>query len=251
MNKQEVEANAARLGIDITGMTWNEQVSTVAKAMASEPRKKISEDEVTKLKRELAEAKARNKEYQIKYENFDSGSAPTGDELRNIPIEIAPLIGAEGDKKPKYLFEEEVGNDVSYHEENYLRDGIPQDMTKGENRSGTFKHLGYKNNKVIATTGGPLRNAGIQWDPEALFPIVYSQTQKGYLWTAVRATLLTINGGYYLTEFDKDIHGDQHQRGKLFSIMNRLALPIEFGNWMFKEIEKREARRMKEEQGGY
>lgn len=256
MNDEQVHSEAKRLGIDISNMEWNERHSVVSKALAAETKDRDLLAELEKAKRELAVEKARNKEMRVRHENYDDGRDPTRDEMLNIPIEVAPYIPDKGRPgHPKGIVEEELNYDVTYNNNDFVRDGMPQNLREGESQFGTFQHRGYMQQKVIGTRGDPCYNAGIKWNPNEMFMTVYTgdvnkPEKEGYLWAQIKALLKTINGGAYLNKYRTELYGQPNAgiEGMISHIKGRYILPKEYANDLIQRIQKEERKRIMEEQ---
>lgn len=254
MKDEEVKAEAERLGIDISDMTWNERHSVISKALAEEEADGPSKKEYEELKRQLIAEKAKNKEYRVKYEDADPGVRPTTKDYLNLPIEIAPYIDDKGTPGiPKGLTLEELNHDVIYDDNDYVRDGIPEGLQKGQDISGTFSHKGYRSEKVIGTRGDPCFNAGLCIYPKENFITVYTgdinkPEQEGYLWRHVKSLLKQVNGGTYLAKYRGEIYGHGDVPGQIFQIKGRYALPKEYVHNLMQRITREERARKMEEQ---
>lgn len=250
MKKDEAINILHEAGINTEGLSWNELHSLAVKTLKEKPVSATQSNEYLKLKRELEIEKAKNKELQIKYENRDSGRAPTAEELLNNPILVAPHIPHMGrPKNPKYLFEEELGQDVVYEDIDYVKNGIPQNMKQGEQRMSGFQHCSYKKNKVTATTGGPLQNPGLELRSDEKFLTVFDGNREGYLWSQAKKELMKINHGYYYQKYMGDIYGGNGKKGKLTSIMGRYAIEKTWFDAVLQDITKAEKKRKVEERG--
>ncbi|CAJ0596482.1 unnamed protein product [Cylicocyclus nassatus] len=118
-------------------------------------------EEYQRLKKELEVERAKNKAYGVRYENKDEGEEPTAKVLKEQDIIIAPEIKPDNRPKyPKYMFNEELNNDVAYSDDDYVKNGRPENLKRGDYAVGHYGHQTYLDKKVVATTGGPLQNVG-------------------------------------------------------------------------------------------
>lgn len=162
MTREELQTNAKELGIDISNMTWNDAVSAVCTAMRAQ-KKLTDQDEVIRLRAQLAELQRKNDEYEIKYKKKAPGRPPTREELLTKTVLIAPFIPDGGQHLGNYEYEEELGNDIDYEEDHLSLDRFAR--MKSDEVGVNYKIKGKKENKVIAQSRGPVENCMISFNP--------------------------------------------------------------------------------------
>lgn len=233
---EELIELAKQYKIDYEGLEYNDLSSKVAQA---EKEAMTTNAEIVKLRKQLEAEKAKNKQMKVQYENLDDGREPTHEELMNLPIEVAPYIPSMGKlNSPKYVFEEDLGQDVNYVEHDYTKTGVPEGMQPGDERIPLqFEHKGYKQNKVKSTTAGPTANAGICLYPGDTFMTIYDDKQTGYLWADVMPFLKNLRNGYYYDKYKDRIRKSQTM------IFRRYAIPKEVMDSIWIDIKKEEMKK--------
>lgn len=258
MNREEVEAQAKRLGLDISGMEWPQALSLVSQKLREEDEQSSTDHElkVKELEARLAEANQKILGFQQKYEGRAKGRPPTKKELLNKEILIAPFIPRVHGNYPTFSFHEELGQDVECDEIHLslkdMRPGAQFDEDSGVNEVGrSTKIRGKKANKVIAQTAGPRKNVQIYMSlKEGGVPIAYDREtgEKGYMWGnpvyfTIRDLVEIVDMGTYAEKYKKEIIKNQRMVGP------HVCIPIQYGNALIKKIEDEE--KVKAQNGGF
>lgn len=228
MNKEDLYANAKRLGINVDGLSWPQKQKAVLEALDLEAAgKKISEQSME----EILEVIPGN-EVVVHVETEDPDLM---DLMRGKKIIICPEMAQT--TKQYFGYDEVLEDDLEVEEINYnLLDGSIPDA----GASSTFKVIGKTGKKVIAKSALPKEGCEISFRPDVdWFPVCTFQHRSGYLWTHQRLPNVKnalIQSGYY-QEFRNRFEDEPyiwHSGGKL------LACDINLVHSIMKEIERRE-----------
>ena len=173
MKKEELLAEAERLGIDISTMKYQDQVAAVAKAQREETMgspanagsfdtyvKEQAEKTVVNKKPSADEKRQRDIEYGRKVWN----------DVKGKRIIMAPMIRPE-EANVLFKYDEELGDDVEV-EEVYYDLGTLGNPSGNVNQDGTFRIKNKTGKKVIAQSTIPKENAGIDYYVGDWFPTV-------------------------------------------------------------------------------
>lgn len=165
-SKEDTIAEAKRLGIDVSGMTWPEMQKVVGQALKREelemPAKKVKEEPI-----------------RPEIENMKPYLDKT--------IMISPELSPDANRIIRY--EEEIGDDIEIEEKSFLGmegKGI-QFSADRDYVTGTFRVKGKTGRRVKAESSLPKENAQIIFRPGIdMFPVVTFRGRSGYLYTHQR-----------------------------------------------------------------
>ena len=248
MNKEEALIKAEELGIkDAHKLSWNELKHQIKIAQDSmqEPGK---DEEIRKLRQQLAEERASNRDLRIKYAGEDPGRAPTAEELKNMDVEIAPEIHSRNASEPSYILNEKLGKKAVY-KKNDSKNGIGVFLKNpGDYEYKGDEVIGYEDEQVEATVMGPRNNAklSLRKGSNEFFEFVEMNGKSGYRWQDVRQHLKKIRNGYYLQHFHERIYGNR-SKGlpcQIVSVNFKSVIPVEFVHAMLKEIKEMEVQEL-------
>ena len=250
MDKETVAAEAERLGVDLTGLTWPQKQGAVMAAQREEKLKMNEEDDV--FSPVVMNVLGEDMVSQIMgFKDIDGDPAegiPTNSEPVHIHVPYDPmddmrgksvLIAPEMAQTTSQLFayEEDLGEEVSVEEVKYEVDSA---YRAGKDEvNGTYNIIGSTGRRVKAMSALPKQGAEIAFKPdEDRVPTVTFQGRKGYLWTHHRLPnikQLLIESGYYENYRDrfKDEPFVWHAAGKL------LCCDIQLAEAVLREIEEK------------
>lgn len=205
MKKDELEKWAVDLGMDLTGMSWQEKNKAVQAALrdmgysigktgnvvepeapsqeAAELMEKVAnlEELVSNLTKVISNMPARD---GVK-EAPEMALNPGLDEQPELPagrIILSPCIAPTKIQLVKY--DEVLGNDLEVEEAYYDLDKLRMELD-GVSGSKTYKVKGRKKNKVVAQSTIPKENAGVTFTARTdWFPVIEDPMshRKGYPW---------------------------------------------------------------------
>ena len=222
-DKETTEAEAKRLGIDISGMTWPEMQKAVKQGLIREQ----METEAPKPKKRKIESRP------TKLSNGQVLAACKGQVL-----EIAPEL--RPDKNRAIMYYETLGDDLDIEEKKFYAGRTPDSAFPAtrDYTTGTYRIKGKTGRKVVAESMIPKANArisyrvGVDW-----FPVVEFQGKRGYLFHHVRFPNFKqalIDSGYY---------GDYKQyiedKKMTFYLCNIKCIDINAAHTIMREIEQR------------
>lgn len=254
MDKETVEAEANRLGVNLEGLTWPQKQGAV---MAAQREEREAENLVTKKKtkeskeevRDLTESEIRtiifnkdvddpfvpiidpSKEIYVHIENPEDPM----EEMRGKTVMIAPEMAQT--TRQLFGYDEVLDDDVQVEE---VIQGLDiNNNARGEQTDGTLRIIGKTGKKVIARTALPKEGAGITFRPDKdRVPVVTFQGRSGYLWTHHRLPnikQLLLESGYY--EDYRNRFQDEpfvwHAAGKL------LVCDIQLAESVLRDIERK------------
>lgn len=236
LTKEQLESEAERLGVDLTGATWAQKQHLIAeakkKAGESIQYGATAEKPKAKKQEEQTARKVRTIRKQVQEESQLSGFLR---DLRNKTLFLAPEIAPTAVQLYKY--DEEVGEELEVEEVHY--NGTTLDSRRENLATGTYEITGRTGRKVIAQSTFPKENAQITWDVyKELVPVVEFGGRKGYLYTHhslpnIRALL--DQSGYFEEYKDRFTDG----RGGVFYLTGLLCCDIAMTNQTFSEIERK------------
>lgn len=260
MTKDEILAEAERLGINIEGLSWQQQQKVVAEARKADghtksPREEKQEAdkeaEIAELKRQLAAAKEQAKHIPIPqtpvvFELGKNQVEPTIEDYDRAILIASPEQRPTSFQRNKWY--ESVGTE-KITEDIYF--GVGK-QTPFENDEGGTKNATYKitetGRPVTAESTMPKYSCLLTYRPtKDLCAIAKYGGRRGYLWTHQRLPnvrgLLRMMGVY---EEYKQLWL-QHGTGRIFYLGGLLCVDIQFTNEAFERI-KRELRERDEKQ---
>lgn len=252
MNKQQIREEAERLGIDLTGMTWQQQQQAVSKALRGEDptvtptRKQAEQAELERLRRELAEAKAQASAVPQVPVVFDLGPnhpEPTIEDYENAVLMAAPMQQPTQYQKQKYyeqLGEEKLTEEIHLDVGKFSPFGPDEDGL----RTKTYRVVDT-GRPVVATSTMPKYGCMLTWRPtKDLCAVATYGNHRGYLWTHQRLPnvkgLLQQMGVY---EEYKDLWAQGN--GRIFYLGGLLCVDVPFTDETFRRIQAELKRRAK------
>lgn len=257
MNKETLEAEALRLGVNLEGLTWPQKQGAVMAAK----RREAAEDEkgITEITEESSdpielsdmmktllandtdgdcEAESLRLKKNQQWVTVKGRPDPMAD-MRGKRVLIAPEMAMTTNQL--FGYEEELDDEVMVEE---VVHDIDAAFKAGKDEvNGTYKVVGHTGKKVIAHSALPKQGAGIYFRPDKdLVPVVSFQGRSGYLWTHHRLPNiknLLMQSGYYHEYKDrfKDEPFIWHAAGKLLVCDRALAEAV------IREIEEKERNR--------
>ena len=246
MKKEELLAEAERLGIDISTMKYQDQVAAVAKAQRMEQQEKFS-DEVDSLQtKKIPEKPKRNmtretNEDEVRVQQL----IKEYEKLKDKRIIIAPAIRPET-ANVLFKYEEELGDDMEV-EEVYLgleTLGSPQGDV---NRDATYRTR-KTGKKTYAMSSFPKENAGIDYKPSDWLPTITDPVsgKTGYQWKKYVKPLLQKSGFYqdYADYFDY-----RKNPNNIYYISGWCCVRKDLIDWIFNDINRKMAERNKNQNG--
>jgi hypothetical protein len=222
MNKETVLAEAERLGIDLTDLTWPQMQKAVIDAKKAEGGDLI---EIIEVEQEGSRVK----------KETDSLSR-----YRGKTVLISPEIKPTTVQLIKY--DEELGNDIeiddSYKVTSEQLNAVSQDLV-----TGTYRIKGTKDRKVIAQSTIPKQNSQITFRPDIdLVPVSTFNGRSGYLFTHQRLPnikALLLESGYY-NEYKNQF---VEEPNVWYSAGKILCCDINLTHHIFREIERKAVER--------
>lgn len=235
MKKEVLQAEAERLGVDLSGLTWPQQQAAVTEAQKSEKQGIEVSRETMKELVEVLKDEPQVKEVTV---HVPIDEPDFMQQMRGKKIIICPEMAAT----PNQLFgyEEELGEDLLVEEVVFDINNTGLKASQ-EMANGTFNVTGKTGKKVIAQSGLPKEGCEISFRPDKdWFPICRFQGREGYLWTHHRlpnVKHVLISSGYYEDYRDrfKDEPWIWHSGGKL------LACDINLVHSVMRDIERKVA----------
>lgn len=256
MDKETLEAEAARLSVDLEGLTWPQKQSAVMEAQR---------EEVDHVASQLGLQASKVHEDVASFEITAFASTPSGadrdgddlgmpvaqepvvihvprdpmEDMRGKTLMICPEMAATANQLFGY---DEVLDDELLVEE-VVHDVDAAYKAGRDELNGTYNIVGRTGKKVIAKTALPKEGAGIYFTPDRDWvPRVRWRGREGYLWThqsLPNIKALLIQSGYY-EDYRSRFTGEPtiwHAAGKI------LACDINLVESIFREIERRERER--------
>lgn len=247
MNKETVASEAERLGVDLTGLTWQHQLKAILEAQTAEKeaenlaiKKQIDlHNMVQKAGKELSEDEIKTilfnedvddpfvpvievgKEVYIHVDNPEDPMEQMRGKILMIAPEMAPTTNQ------LFGYEEELGDEIVVEE--VVHDVDAAYKASKDLVTGTYHVTGKTGKKVIAHSALPKQGAGITFRPDVdRVPVVTFHGRSGYLWTHHRLPnikQLLIESGYYEDYRNrfKDEPFIWHAAGKLLVCDRNLA----------------------------
>ena len=252
MKKEELLAEAERLGIDISSMKYQEQVAAVAKAQRAEAGLNPGITGAFSSADTDGDRYVQDKRIPEKPKR-DKAPRNTGQEallkeyekVKNKRIIIAPAIRPES-ANVLFKYEEDLGDDMDV-EEVYLgleTLGSPQGDV---NRDATYKTR-KNGRRALAMSSFPKENAGIDYRPADWFPTITDPVsgKTGYQWKKYVKPLLLKSGFYqeYADYFDY-----RKNPNNIYYISGWCCVRKELIDWIFEDINKKIAERNKRNNG--
>lgn len=244
MNKQQIREEAERLGIDLTGLTWQQQQQVVSKALRGEEpvatptRKQEEQAEIERLRAELEDAKARAAAVPQVPVVFDLGPnhpEPTIEDYENAVLMASPMQQPTQYQKQKWF--ETIGEE-KLTEDIYL--GVGNQSPFGPDDEG-LKTKTYKvidtGRPVVATSTMPKYSCLLTWRPtKDLCAVATYGNHRGYLWTHQR--LPNVKGLLQqMGVYEEYKHLWQKGTGRIFYLGGLLCVDVAFTDETFRRIQ--------------
>ena len=249
MDKETLEAEAARLNVDLAGLTWPQKQGAVLAALKVEELENLDNGDIFSP----VEINLRDEGSDDDFLEVTPGEPVHVHVNSNDPMEpmrgknvmICPEMALTANQL--FGYEEELDEDIMVEEVHHDVDAAYRaglDLV-----TGTYTVTGQTGKKVVAHTALPKQGCGITFTPDRdLVPVVTSRGRKGYLWTHHRlpnVKQLLLESGYYETYRHRfqDEPFIWHASSKL------LACDINLVHSIIREIEtKEQERRIRDEQ---
>lgn len=238
MKKEDLHAEAERLGVNLEGLQWMQQQAAVREALAEEAlgkeRSKRSFDEIVEA---INESPAPSKEVTV---HVGMNEVDFMDQMRGKKIIICPEMAPTSIQL--FGYEEELGDDLTVEEAVFELGNTGLSGSK-DLATSTFRVTGKTGKKVIAQSALPKEGCEISFRPDVdWFPICKFQGREGYLWTHHRlpnVKHVLIDSGFYedYRERFKDEPMIWHSGGKL------LACDINLVHSVMRDIERKVSER--------
>lgn len=223
LSKEELEKESKRLGIDLTGLTYQQQQGVMIAALKADG---TSKPPVNKGVRGKAKIIRKDE--------------PNIDMYKGKTIIVSPELAMT--RIQPFGFEEELGEEVAIDE--YVYDKMLQRLSSGGFNTTDDKpqithgvvSLGGIGKKTVATTGLPKWNAELTFDIDHdwVFKAKF-QHSEGYLWT--HSNLPNVKG---LLEQCGELYNwiEEFDRRKFYVGTSLLCVPIDYTNFVFSKIMK-------------
>lgn len=240
MDKETIESEAKRLGVDLTGLKWPEKQQAIMNAQSKEKEGNVlTEEDVPEISRRILGDEIVSKiveesageEVLVHVEDDDPMSDLRGKKVLICP-EMAPT------SRQLFGYEEELDEEITVEE--VVHDVDAAYKASKDMVTGTYKVTGKTGKKVVAQTALPKEGCGITFRPDKdIVPVATFKGRSGYLWTHHRLPNikgLLIESGYYEEYKDrfKDEPAIWHSGGKI------LACDISLVHSIFQQIEDKE-----------
>lgn len=239
-NKEECLKQAERLGLDITGMSWQELQQAVKLALLKEALgvdvAEISKDvDAGEEDEELQEPENGKPDFEKRLKLVANEMVQ---ELKGQKITLAPELYPDYTRAIHY--DEEIGDDIQVEEKYYDIRNLEQALGGGNMASGTYILKGRTGRKVVAESALPKENPGLDFTfGKDYVNRVSFNGKTGYRWTYVKKLLL--DSGYY-HQFK-----DRFRQPYIWYAAGVLVVDIGLTHAVFREIEDIE--RTKKERG--
>lgn len=249
MNKEQLESEAARLGVDLEGLTWPQKQKAVMAARSKEAEANLNipflpddSEVMTDLTQALEDdPEEMGTPVQPGTPVYIRGKYDPMEDLRGKTVMICPEMAATDIQL--FGYEEVLGDEVVLEEVKYDIGDARNIPASKDMASSTYRVTGNTGKKVVAQSALPKEGAGITFTfDKDIVPVVHWQGRVGYLWTHQRLSnikQLLIDSGYYNKYKDRFVDEPfiWHAAGKL------LACDINLVHSIFREIEDAEQAR--------
>lgn len=245
MSKAKLAEEAERLGLDLTGLDYQEQNRRVSAALMQQPETPVSEPDRTwkPAWQPLPEA-----EIVTEPEPQPQPEEPQRQAVQRTVQRIKrTIISPEMAQTPIQLlkYDEELGDDIEVEERTFSINDVANLKMKREYTSGTYVVRGGNGKRVVAQSTLPKENAGIVMDPSMPYaiPLVKWNGRVGYLWSHHKLPnvkeLLKAAGQY--EKYRKTFSADNPQN-LWYAASQILVANIDTVHYVFKEIERQAQR---------
>jgi len=223
--KLETIAEAERLRIDVSEMTWPEMQSAVAEALKAEQAAEASEPAVLPVQ-----------EGDTKMHDFNAGDPL--DAYRGKTVNISPELAS--DPLRGVMYKETIGDDVAVEEKYFDLNDLSFSAESNDVANGSYRIKGRTGRQVEADAYLPKENAQIVFRPGVdLFPVVTFNGKSGYLLTHHRLPsfkALLKESGYF-----EDYRHLLIEEPNVFYLTGLLCVQPSVAHQIMKDIEEREA----------
>ena len=249
MSKAKLAEEAQRLGLDLTGLGYQEQNRVVSAALSAAA---TPEPTVTETPQESGgwspswtpqtsvEPKAEQPQVVSKLKQSEVQRQSVQHTVQHIK---GTIISPEMAQTPIQLikYDEELGDDIEIEERTFNINEVASLKMKREYTSGTYVIKGNNGKRVVAQSTLPKENAGIRLDPRTplAVPIVEWQGRVGYLWSHAKLPnikeLLKASG--YYEKYRKTFSADNPQN-LWYAASQVLVANMDTVHYVFNEIER-------------
>lgn len=225
LNKEELEAKALQLGVDLEGLTWPQKQKAVGQAIteANRAQETVKEVPVVEQKKNLIPTTPVHE--------------PTIEDIKGVTVFISPEMPLVTNQLYKY--EEELGEDTKVAPVSFDAEQAAS-MAGHKTKTATFQVKGKTGRKVIATSTLPRWNAEMTYRPDRdLVPVVTCNGKSGYLWTHHKfpnIKQLLMDSGYYY-DYKRFFNGQNYPQNIWYAAGKLLVANIETVHSIFREIE--------------
>lgn len=260
LSNEQLASEAERLGLDLSGLKYQEKQKAVAAALRAEVGENVAEAEPEHVEQhqehaQVQEQPAAGPQRRKRYTDIYVGPSVSADEdMLSGEDLMEKMRGRETVLSPEYHhginqtlgFEENLGDEVRYEQVDYLDEferGNPVLQDESEKFS-SYRIAGTTGKQVTATTGLPLEMARISFIPDQdIVPRITWRGRTGYIFKHPRLSniqSLLIQCGEWETYKDrfKDEPAVWHANGVL-------ACDINLVHSLFDRIERDAQRRDK------
>lgn len=209
-NKEATIAEAERLGIDVSNMSWPEMQKVVKEALE---RERLGAPKTT-AKQKVNPLDASNYTFE--------------------PTLLSPELFPDANRIIRY--DEELGDELEIEEKSFMgmegKGQINYSMSR-DYATGTYKVKGRTGRKVKAEASLPKENAGRTFDANKdWFEVVSFQGRRGYRFSQFKSAIMKT--GYY-----EDYKKDLCREPNVFYLTGILCVSIPYAHHIMQEIEER------------
>lgn len=197
MSKQMLQEEAARLGVDLTGLKYQDQQKAVLAAQKNEKDSEAVDTGVEKI--EVVEVKVPEvvkqeptTQVRRRYSEIKTNDVNIDDRLTDEDL-MEKMRGRKTIISPEYHhgvhqtlgYEEDLGEELIYETVDYTDQMNHNllDFTNGNEKFSSYKVVGTTGKRITATTGLPLESSEISFVPDMdLVPRVSWNGRIGYLY---------------------------------------------------------------------
>lgn len=261
MDKETLEAEAARLHVNLEGLKWPQKQQAVFAAQTREKNGEVIEEPASSGEQPLEVGSFFSSGMQENLAHADTDGDAKGIPSTQRPVMQEPvhvhvdvpydpmadmrgkrvLICPEMAATPNQLFgyEEELDEEIVVEE---VRHDVDSAYRAGKDLvTGTYTVKEKTGRKVIAHTALPKLGAGVEYYPDRDWvPVVTYRGRRGYLYTHHRLPhikQLLLESGYY----EDYKHRFQHEPNVWHAAGKLMCCDINLANSVLREIEKRAA----------
>ena len=240
MSKAKLAEEAERLGLDLTGLDYQEQNRRVSAALAQQDQPEPQPRQEWRPRwQPLPEAEVEESAPEPQPQPEPQRQAVQ----RTVQHIKGTIISPEMAQTPIQLlkYDEELGDDIEIEERTFNINDVASLKMKREYTSGTYVIKGGNGKRVVAQSTLPKENAGIRLDPRTplAVPVVEWQGRIGYLWSHGKLPnikeLLKASG--YYEKYRKTFSADNPQN-LWYAASQVLVANMDTVHYVFNEIER-------------